>query len=109
MFRLAALCGRWDVDGLLSDMTPAQWGEWIAYDRIEPIGEKRADLRNAQHLAHLLRMMSAMVGGDPDSIEERNFLPYVPELQPVAAPVQDERITQMALETLARQFNAARR
>lgn len=87
-------------------MTPAQWGEWIAFDRLDPIGEVRADRRNAMLLAHILRMLSAMGGGDSSAIDERNFLPYLHELQDV--PAQDPRLTRLALEMLSARFNTAR-
>lgn len=36
--RLAKACGRLhDVDGLLDELTPAQYRELIAYDRLEPL------------------------------------------------------------------------
>lgn len=37
--------GRADVDGLLAEMTSTQIAEWMAYFRLEPFGERRADLR----------------------------------------------------------------
>ena len=37
--------GRHDVDAMLSEMTSAQFAEWMAYSRAEPWGEERDDLR----------------------------------------------------------------
>ena len=109
MFRLALACGRWDVDDFIGEMDARQWAEWVAYDRLEPIGEKRADLRNAMHLAHILRTLAAMAGGDPGAIQERNFLPYLHELAAWDEPEQDPRLTMLALEMAAKRFNAQQR
>lgn len=107
MFRLALACGRWDVDALVAEMSPEQWGAWVAYDRLEPIGERRGDLRNAMHLAHVLRMLAAMAGGDPNSIDERNFLPYLHELhRHDVGDADDPRLVVMAFEQMARKFNS---
>ena len=37
--------GRADVDGLLAELSSTQIAEWMAYFRLEPSGERRADLR----------------------------------------------------------------
>ncbi len=37
-YRLATVAGRVDVDQMLAELTPQQMDEWIAYDRLEPIG-----------------------------------------------------------------------
>ena len=37
--------GRIDVDDMLAEISSAQFAEWLAYARLEPWGEERADLR----------------------------------------------------------------
>ena len=37
--------GRLDVDAMLSEISSHTLSEWMAYDRLEPWGEERADLR----------------------------------------------------------------
>lgn len=45
--RLALAVGRVDVDSMLEEITSVQLSEWMAFDRIEPFEDKRADVRNA--------------------------------------------------------------
>lgn len=45
--RLALELGRVDVDGMLDDINERQFSEWRAYDRIQPFGDERQDLRSA--------------------------------------------------------------
>lgn len=40
-FRLAAMCGRVDVDGMLDEMTPEQFSAWVGFDHVEGIGSWR--------------------------------------------------------------------
>lgn len=35
------MCGRKDVDQMLSEMTPGEFEEWMIRDEIEPIGNKK--------------------------------------------------------------------
>lgn len=44
--RLALVLGRVDVDGMLDSIDERQFCEWIAYDRIQPFGDERNDLRS---------------------------------------------------------------
>lgn len=37
-------------------MSYAEFVDWCAFDSVEPLGEKRADLRNAQLLATLINI-----------------------------------------------------
>ncbi len=103
MLRFALACGRLDVDEFIGNLSQEQWAEWVAFDHLEPVGEKRGDLRNAMLVAHILRMLAAMAGGEPDAIEERHFLPYLHELHEVdrsGEPAQDPRLTRLALKML---------
>lgn len=53
--------GTVDVDGMLSQMTPKQFCEWIAKDRIEPIGHS-----GTQEVLALFATMIAAFLGAPD-------------------------------------------
>jgi hypothetical protein len=39
------MCGTWDVDGLMRSMPSDVFAEWLAFFRVSPWGEYRADLR----------------------------------------------------------------
>jgi len=61
-----------DVDGMLSQMTPEQFAEWIAKDRVEPIGHEPT----RQTLA-LLGTVVAKLGGCQEDPELRWFMPWL--------------------------------
>lgn len=42
------MSGRVDVDQMLTEIPARLFNEWLAYYRVEPFGEERADLRIAQ-------------------------------------------------------------
>ena len=46
------------VGEAMDRITSAEFAEWIAYDRISPIGELRADLRSAMLLTLLTNALS---------------------------------------------------
>lgn len=46
--RLALELGQADVDGMLAGLTRRQVIRWLAYDRVEPIGPPREDVRHAR-------------------------------------------------------------
>ena len=59
------------VDQLLDSMTPQEFDEWCAKDRVEPIGNERT--------RHILSMIGALLGvfaGKKDSAPE-DFMPWV--------------------------------
>lgn len=56
-------------DYLLAQLTHSQWMEWVAYARIEPFGEPRADLRNA-----ILCDLTARAAGSKTSRIEQYLL-----------------------------------
>jgi hypothetical protein len=49
-------------DYLLDKLTGEQLLEWEAYDRIDPIGEWRADLNTASVLSHLTNIVRKLYG-----------------------------------------------
>lgn len=57
-------------------MTPVEFAEWQAFDRIEPIGEHRGDWRNAMLICAIGRFLAGMWGEDAD-LSERTFMPFV--------------------------------
>ncbi len=68
---------------MLAEMTSQQFAEWLAYSRLEPWGEERADLRMgivAQTIANANR--------------GKNQKPYKPQdFMPSFEPVSDEEQT----------------
>ena len=60
--------GVWDVDAMMRAMPSRLLSEWMAYARLNPFGERRADLRNAQLMA-----LTANVNRDPK--KSRAFKP----------------------------------
>lgn len=74
MFKLAGHLG-WSVRQIETQMTAKELDEWIAYDRLDPIGGYRADLQTA----HLLY---AKFGSEGKRVAD--FLPIDPN------PMTDE-------------------
>lgn len=64
--------GTVDVDGMLSRMTQSQFNEWVAKDRIEPIGQEAT----RQALA-ILGVTVAQLGGCKKEPELRWFMPWL--------------------------------
>lgn len=56
-------------DELLEQLTEQQLNEWVAWNNISPIGERRADIRSAVMTSHL---RAAWVENDRDA---EDFLP----------------------------------
>lgn len=52
-YRLAKELGVWDVEGMLADMTAAQFRGWLDYFGVEPFGEDRRDFGTAM-IAHTM-------------------------------------------------------
>lgn len=82
MFKLAGHLG-WSVRQIETQMTAKELDEWIAYDKLDPIGGFRADLQTA----HLLY---AKFGGEGKSLAD--FLPIDPN------PMTDEERERQAIE-----------
>jgi hypothetical protein len=62
-----------DVDGMLAAMTPEQFNEWCAKDRVEPIGDEAT-----RQVLALLGCMVAKLGGCDDP-ELKWFIPWIKE------------------------------
>lgn len=55
VFRLALRLGR-TVEELLDALSAAELMEWMAFDRLQPIGDERADVNQAIQTSVLVRM-----------------------------------------------------
>lgn len=55
-----------------AEIDSAEFAEWAAYDRVEPFGERRADLRNAITSAVVA---NAFRGKDSKTFQAADFLP----------------------------------
>jgi len=58
------MCGRFDVDQMLDEMTPQQFTEWQAKDLIEPIGHRGTH--------EILSLFASMVGA---ALGNKNLTP----------------------------------
>lgn len=68
--------GRPDVDGMLAEMTSSQFAEWLAFARVEPFGEARADLR-AGIVASTIANIHKAKGRKPYSPQD-----FMPDFEP---------------------------
>ena len=73
-----------DVDGMLDSMTPQQWIEWQAKDRIEPIGNNGACLI----LARIGELLAAFMGSE---MRQRDFMPWLPKQKKQVMSVAQSR------------------
>jgi hypothetical protein len=71
---------------MMARMSAREFDQWIAYDRVEPIGEWRADIRNA-----MLMTLLANVHRDPKRrpFKLDQFLPFVPKHAPTADELEE--------------------
>lgn len=67
---------RVDVDEMLDELTPGQFNEWRAFDSFEPIGDHRADWRNAQLICEVGRFIYGAIGDDFE-VDGRRFMPFI--------------------------------
>lgn len=95
--RLALHLGRVDVDRMLSELTAAQLQEWIAYSRVEPFGELRADLRAG--------IIAATQANCHRSKRSQAFKPE--DFMPEFAQRKPERMSSKAIASTLRQFATA--
>jgi len=78
--------GEIDVDALLARLTSRQLTEWMAFYRLEPFGERRADLRMA-----ILAALIANVNRDPKKHREPFTVDdFMPKFEPIAEPQQSQ-------------------
>ena len=77
---------------LLSEISSRELSEWMAYERLEPFGEKRADLRSA-----IVASTVANTARD----EKKRRRPYTPEEFMPAFQAEDE---EEAIEPWQRQL-----
>lgn len=79
-------------------MSASEFAEWMAFDLIDPIGERRADWRSGM-IAYLI---ARTMGGAPDDVTVQTYMYPVGKL-PDRAKSQDE------VESDMRHFFAAHR
>lgn len=69
-------------------ITSAEFAEWIAYDRISPIGELRSDIRQAMLLTLLTNALSGEKAS-PARVEDFVLEDLLTSAPPAAAKEQD--------------------
>jgi hypothetical protein len=73
-FRLALALGR-TVDELLDSLSYAEFKQWLEFDAMEPLGERRADIRNAMLMAQQANLYrDSKKQSKPYAI--RDFMPF---------------------------------
>lgn len=72
--RLALAMGR-TVGELYGAVSPEEWQEWQAYDAIEPIGERREDMRHIVRCELMRHLWSKTEG---KNLSARAWLPWLP-------------------------------
>lgn len=62
----------------MNELTSAQISEWVAYDKLDPIGTWRDDFRFAQMQAFISNIMNAMYhkeGEEPTIVQPIEYMP----------------------------------
>jgi len=67
--KLALAVGRADVDAMLDEITEREFRDWMAYDRIQPFGAERDDIRMALGFA-------AMCNTWGGKVKVESFMPF---------------------------------
>lgn len=62
---------------MLNELTSVQLSEWEAYDRLDPIGEWRADFRTASLISKIVNIAQAIWG--EEGVEMTVPLDFMPE------------------------------
>ncbi len=81
-FRLAAMCGEWDVDKMLYDMPAKLFTEWQQFSQLEPFGAMVEELRIGQQCALLANINS----DKSNRFTPHDFLTTVHYQKPQQAP-----------------------
>jgi len=92
-FRLARQCGYPHPRMMLAQMTSSEFGEALAYDRIDPCGEYRNERRHGQHMA-MLANFNLNLDEPAKPVEFMNFMnqPEEPDLTPEQIEARLDRI-----------------
>lgn len=62
----------------MQSLDATEWDAWIAYNRLSPIGQERADLR-AGIIASVIANSNRDPKKQPRAFEPRDFMPFVGE------------------------------
>lgn len=79
---------------MLSEIGTSELTEWMAYDRLEPFGESRADYREASHMA-MIANMNRKKGAR--RLEPSDFMPVWDERDRAQSDAQSMMSTLRAL------------
>ena len=97
--------GVWDVEKRLAITDPRQIDWWMAYERLEPFGEERADLRSAMAATATCNLLS--------SAETRftlsDFMPFAEfsEEDEIEEACQDEAVMEAIMEQRMMEYYAS--
>lgn len=80
---------------MLASISSSQFTEWMAFDEIDPIGERRADLRNAMSMRMFISANLAS-GKQPPKLHE--LMPF--EEAPPLTAEESVRVIQNAMRSM---------
>lgn len=70
---------------MLAGMSSAEYSGWLAFNSLEPIGERRADLRAGSIVSAIFKSNWASKSKKPPTVAECTFQFEPPQQQPVSA------------------------
>lgn len=95
-YQMAVRLGRVNVDAMLRSITAKQFAGWVAYARMEPFNELRADYRAASVVA-MIANVNRGKGQKAVQLEDvmLKFGDEKPESKPARSPEDMERMMRM--------------
>ena len=95
MFDLALALGVWDVDGMANEMPLSLYFEWMAYGRLNPFGEWRADLRAASIQSTMVNLRRSK---GQKLVKSEDFMPRFKRAVQKKSPRERWELLKMALK-----------
>lgn len=91
---------------MLDQLTPEQFREWQEYERLEPFGEERADLRNGLLIQAIGWMLAPLFGQHLADLKPHQFMPFSESPAEVLFE-EDPELIFAKLELIAARFNGS--
>lgn len=87
---------------MLRELTWEQLQEWMAYDRISPLGDRRGDWQAASVCAAVVNSAAARSGSTHRVRVSDMLLEFTPDEKPSAAPAQQPGKSESEMKFIAR-------